>query len=100
HTRCLSDWSSDVCSSDLAFENWLSPGDFLAWGWRVPFLLSGLLVVVGLLVRVRILETPLFRQLQQAQQVAQAPIRETLRRHWRRSEERRVGKECRAGWGR
>ncbi len=66
-----------------AFESWLSPGDFLAWGWRVPFLLSGLLVVVGLLIRVRILETPLFRQLQQAQQVAQAPIRETLRRHWR-----------------
>jgi MFS transporter, MHS family, shikimate and dehydroshikimate transport protein len=66
-----------------AFENWLSPGDFLAWGWRVPFLLSGLLVVVGLLIRVRILETPLFRQLQQAQQVARAPVRETLRRHWR-----------------
>src|SRR5262249_715944 len=39
-------------------ENRLSPTDFLAWGWRVPFLLSGLLVVVGLLIRVRILETP------------------------------------------
>src|SRR5262245_4201986 len=66
-----------------AFQYWLSPADFLAWGWRVPFLLSGLLVVVGLLIRVRILETPLFRQLQQAQQVARAPVRETLRRHWR-----------------
>jgi|SRR5262245_20634983 len=65
------------------FENWLAPADFLSWGWRVPFLLSSLLVVVGLLIRVRILETPLFRQLQQAQQVAHAPIRETLRRHWR-----------------
>jgi metabolite-proton symporter len=65
------------------FENQLSPTDFLAWGWRVPFLLSGLLVVVGLLIRVRILETPLFRQLQQTQQVARAPIKETLRRHWR-----------------
>lgn len=65
------------------FENRLSPADFLEWGWRVPFLLSGILIVVGLLIRVRILETPLFRQLQQAQQVAQAPIRETLRRHWR-----------------
>jgi metabolite-proton symporter len=65
------------------FENQLSPDDFLAWGWRVPFLLSGLLVLIGLLIRVRILETPLFRQLQETQQVAQAPIRETLRRHWR-----------------
>src|SRR5919197_875021 len=62
------------------FENRLSPADFLAWGWRVPFLLSGLLVVVGLLIRVRILETPLFRQWQQARQVAHAPVRETLRR--------------------
>ncbi|HWG46635.1 MAG TPA: MFS transporter, partial [Gemmataceae bacterium] len=65
------------------FENGLSMTDFLAWGWRVPFLLSGLLIGFGLLIRVRILETPLFRQLQQTQQVAHAPIRETLRRHWR-----------------
>jgi MFS transporter, MHS family, shikimate and dehydroshikimate transport protein len=65
------------------FQHRLSPADFLAWGWRVPFLLSGLLVVVGLLIRVRLLETPLFRQLQQAQQVAQAPVTGTLRRHWR-----------------
>jgi metabolite-proton symporter len=65
------------------FEAWLSPADFLAWGWRVPFLLSGLLIAVGLLIRVRIRETPLFRQLQQTQQVAAAPLTETLRRHWR-----------------
>jgi metabolite-proton symporter len=65
------------------FENGLSQSDFLSWGWRVPFLLSGLLIVVGLLIRVRILETPLFRQLQQTQQVANAPITETLRHHWR-----------------
>src|SRR5436305_2470352 len=65
------------------FQNWLSPTDFLAWGWRVPFLLSALLVLVGLLIRVRVLETPLFRQLQQARQVAHAPVTETLRRHWR-----------------
>lgn len=65
------------------FETRLSSADFLAWGWRVPFLLSGLLIVVGLLIRMRIVETPLFRHLQQTQQVAEAPIRETLRRHWR-----------------
>jgi metabolite-proton symporter len=65
------------------FERGLSPDDFLAWGWRVPFFLSGLLIVVGLLIRVRILETPLFQALQQSNQVARAPVTETLRRHGR-----------------
>jgi metabolite-proton symporter len=65
------------------FESRLSPTDFQDWGWRVPFLLSSLLIVVGLLIRVRILETPLFRQLQATRQVAEAPLTETLRRHWR-----------------
>jgi metabolite-proton symporter len=65
------------------FEWWLSPEEFLAWGWRVPFFLSGLLIVIGLLIRVRILETPLFRQLQETKTVARAPVTETLRRHWR-----------------
>jgi metabolite-proton symporter len=65
------------------FESRLSPTDFLAWGWRVPFFLSGILIVVGLLIRVRILETPLFRELQETQQVAHAPVKETLLHHWR-----------------
>src|SRR5262245_40063469 len=65
------------------FEGNLSQADFLQWGWRVPFLISGLLIVVGLLIRIRILETPLFRQLQATQQVAHAPVTETVRRHWR-----------------
>jgi metabolite-proton symporter len=56
---------------------------FLDWGWRVPFYLSGLLIVVGLLIRVRILETPLFAQLKEKKQLAEAPVREAIRRHWR-----------------
>jgi metabolite-proton symporter len=56
---------------------------FAAWGWRLPFLLSALLIAVGLGIRFRIPETPLFRQLQQSQQVARAPLTETLRQHWR-----------------
>jgi MFS family permease len=63
---------------------WLLPEEaFLAWGWRIPFLLSGVLIAVGLVIRLRILETPLFRQLEANQQVAHAPVTETLRRHWR-----------------
>lgn len=61
----------------------LSPDDFLAWGWRVPFYLSGLLIAIGLLIRARILETPLFAALKEQNQVAEAPLRETLRHHWR-----------------
>jgi metabolite-proton symporter len=64
-------------------QNLVPEADFLAWGWRVPFFLSGLLIVIGLLIRVRILETPLFAQLQQTNRLAEAPVRESLRRHWR-----------------
>ena len=41
----------------------LPEAQFLSWGWRVPFLLSALLVIVGLLFRVRILETPAFTKM-------------------------------------
>lgn len=58
-------------------------GYYLDWGWRVPFLLSGLLIVVGLLIRIRILETPLFQQLQQQKKVAESPVLETIRKYWR-----------------
>jgi metabolite-proton symporter len=65
------------------FRRHLSEEDFLAWGWRVPFLLSGLLIVVGLVIRARLSETPLFARLMQSEQRATAPVSETLRRHWR-----------------
>ncbi len=66
----------------MAFEVNLAPADFLAWGWRVPFYVSGLLIVIGLLIRIRIFETPLFAKLKEQKQVADTPIRETIRRHW------------------
>jgi metabolite-proton symporter len=65
------------------FQGLMVPEAFLSWGWRVPFFLSGLLIAVGLLIRVRILETPLFEQLQKANRVARAPVTEALRGHWR-----------------
>jgi metabolite-proton symporter len=68
----------------LALFKWKLPEvDFLIWGWRVPFFLSGLLVVVGLVIRARLVETPLFARLIHERAVAEAPVRETLRRHWR-----------------
>jgi MFS family permease len=59
----------------------ISSEEFLAWGWRVPFFASVLLVGFGLWVRSGVEETPQFRQLEQNR--AQAPITEVLREHRR-----------------
>lgn len=56
---------------------------FLDWGWRVPFYFSGVLIVVGLLIRIRILETPLFAELKEKNQLSATPVTEAVRRHWR-----------------
>jgi metabolite-proton symporter len=52
---------------------------FLAWGWRVPFLLSGVLVLVGLWIRLTIAESPAFEQVEAKQEKARAPIVDVLR---------------------
>jgi MFS transporter, MHS family, shikimate and dehydroshikimate transport protein len=54
---------------------------FLSWGWRVPFLLSILLVFVGLIIRLRILETPAFERLKETKREARLPIVEVVRRY-------------------
>lgn len=68
----------------FALVRWLvSAPAFVEWGWRIPFLLSGVLIIVGLLIRLRILETPLFRHLQETKQLAHSPVTETITKHWR-----------------
>jgi metabolite-proton symporter len=54
---------------------------FLSWGWRVPFLVSIVLVGVGLLIRLRILETPAFERIKATRSEARQPIVEVIRRH-------------------
>ncbi|MQA84507.1 MAG: MFS transporter [Streptosporangiales bacterium] len=54
---------------------------FLAWGWRVPFLLSAVLVAVGLFVRLRLLETPDFAQVKEAREEARLPLVEAIKGH-------------------
>jgi len=49
----------------------------------VPFFLSGVLIGVGLLIRMRITETPLFAALKANNEVAAEPVSETIRLHWR-----------------
>src|ERR671933_886429 len=59
----------------------LSNAAFLSWGWRVPFLLSGVLVLVGLWIRLTITESPLFAEVEESGAKAKMPLVEVLRRH-------------------
>jgi MFS transporter, MHS family, shikimate and dehydroshikimate transport protein len=54
---------------------------FLSWGWRVPFLLSVLMLAVGVFIRISVLETPEFEQTLRAQNVARLPLLTLLRQH-------------------
>ncbi len=64
---------------------WLSDADFKAWGWRLPFLASALLVGVGLWVRLKLTETPAFTALAATGPPPAVPIAELLRLHWRQT---------------
>lgn len=59
----------------------LTQEQFLAWGWRVPFLISIVLVGVGLFIRLKILETPVFSQIKEEGTEAQMPIIEVFRNY-------------------
>ena len=65
-------WLMSAVQSDSAF---------LSWGWRVPFLLSGVLIGVGLWIRVAVTESPLFAELAATGAQAKIPLVEVLRRH-------------------
>ncbi|MDY6997033.1 MAG: MFS transporter [Actinomycetota bacterium] len=58
-------------------------GPFLTWGWRVPFLLSAVMVAIGLYVRLRILETPVFTRAVERGEKVKAPLTEVFRTSWR-----------------
>ncbi|MFD4370714.1 MFS transporter [Streptomyces sp. NPDC058486] len=67
-----------------------SDADFQSWGWRIPFLLSGLLVMIGLWIRVSVSESPVFLEAQAKAEAAaaagvkeEAPVVEVFKRSWR-----------------
>jgi len=66
----------------LVFSAW-SGANFGTWGWRIPFVLSIVLVAVGLWIRLGILETPVFRQLVEDRRIERAPIVEVVRKQLR-----------------
>ncbi|MGV0422263.1 MFS transporter [Corynebacterium sanguinis] len=73
----------------LVLVTWLghSTGDlegaFMTWGWRVPFLMSAVMVAVGLWVRLQIEETPVFQQVIETDQKVSSPLSEVFAKAWR-----------------
>jgi metabolite-proton symporter len=65
----------------LWLTHFLSNADFMAWGWRIPFLASALLVGVGLYVRLRLVETPDFATVLQNNQRVTSPLLTVLKKH-------------------
>ncbi len=60
------------------------PADFFAtWGWRLPFILSAVLVVIGLYVRLRLVETPVFRRVLETGQKVRVPLAVVFAKSWR-----------------
>ncbi|MBG0749415.1 hypothetical protein Q7O_003374 [Pectobacterium carotovorum subsp. carotovorum PCCS1] len=60
----------------------MSPDSFQQWGWRIPFLLSLVLVGFGLWLRRGVSETPAFLKLEKSKDITKTPIREVFTQHW------------------
>ena len=65
--RLMTDWTGD---------------SFDSWGWRIPFLLSFVLIAVGLYVRLRVLESPEFEAVRKTETVVKRPLVEVIRTEW------------------
>ncbi len=61
----------------------LTPAAFEAWGWRVPFLLSAVMVIIGLYVRLKLIETPAFTKVLESNEVAKLPLARVFKSSWR-----------------
>ncbi|POX43526.1 MFS transporter [Streptomyces sp. Ru73] len=72
---------SILATLSFALLSQLPDASFDAWGWRLPFVSSAVLVVVGLVIRLRVAESPEFTRLRAEREVARVPLGEVLRRH-------------------
>ena len=61
----------------------LAPEAFLDWGWRVPFIASAVLVIIGLYVRLKLVETPAFTKVVERGEVAKLPLARVFKTSWR-----------------
>jgi MHS family shikimate/dehydroshikimate transporter-like MFS transporter len=65
----------------LIVQQTTSDAAFLAWGWRVPFLLSVVLIAIGLFVRLRLYESPAFQRVKETRTEASMPILDVIRKY-------------------
>ncbi|PPF82173.1 MFS transporter [Subtercola sp. Z020] len=61
----------------------MSADAFASWGWRVPFVISAILVIVGLYVRFKLVETPAFQKVVERGEVAKVPVARVFKSSWR-----------------
>jgi MFS family permease len=66
----------------LVLSKWLTPAQFLSFGWRLPFLASGVLVLLGLYVRLTITETPVFAASMARREAQRVPILSVVKNHF------------------
>lgn len=64
-------------------EKMLTPAQMMSFGWRVPFWASSVLVVIGLYVRHRLQETPLFKLAQERDNMTRSPLKVVFKENWR-----------------
>lgn len=62
----------------LAVRHWIGVEDFNSWGWRIPFILSSILVGVSIFIRLRMKESPLFAKLKAEGKISKNPIKESF----------------------
>ena len=67
----------------VVLQTTLTEEQFMAWGWRVPFLLSAVMVAVGLWVRLKLVESVSFQKVIDQKKVAKSPFKVTMKYHWR-----------------
>jgi MHS family shikimate/dehydroshikimate transporter-like MFS transporter len=68
-----------LAAGSFAVVSSLPEEQFLTWGWRIPFLLSAILIAVGLFIRLKISETPAFQQMKEAGTEARMPLLDAVR---------------------
>lgn len=62
----------------LAIRHWVGVDEFAIWGWRIPFLLSALLVAVSIYIRMRMQESPLFNKIKAEGKISKNPLKESF----------------------
>jgi MFS family permease len=68
-----------LSTAAFALASRLPNDQFLSWGWRVPFLISIALIGIGLFIRLRVIESPLFERVKETKKIVKAPFVELLR---------------------